>query len=362
MPIKEWIKKLAIYEPGRPIEDVARELGLDEDEIVKLASNENALGPSPKARRAMREAANRMHFYPDGGAHYLRQALANKLHVSMDEIMVGNGSNEILELVAHLYLEKGTEAIMGEQSFIAYRLITRLFEATPRLVPMPDFRLDLEAVLAAVNERTRLIFISNPNNPTGTMVEVRAIADFMARVPPQVAVVMDEAYVELLPPEKQPQTLRYIASNNDYFVLRSFSKSYGLAGLRVGYAIAAPAAIERLHQVRQPFNVNAMALAAAEAALADEAHLERTRKLVETELAYLGRSLERLGLEYVPSVTNFLLVKVGNGREMFHKLQRHGVIVRPVDAYRLPEYVRVTVGRRSENRKFLQALAAVLGK
>ncbi|MCX6998554.1 MAG: histidinol-phosphate transaminase [Kiritimatiellaeota bacterium] len=356
-----WVRKLATYEPGRPIEEVARELGFaDAEEIIKLASNENALGPSPKALAAMRRALTDMHLYPDGSAFYLRRALAAKLGVDMDQIMVGHGSNEIIALLGQAFLRPGTNIVMADRAFVVYRLVADAFRARTIAVPMKNFTHDLDAMLRAITPRTRLVFIANPNNPTGTMVDGAALDRFMRRVPAHVAVVLDEAYIELLPPARQPDTLRYVRAGRHVFVLRTFSKTYGLAGLRVGYALAPREGVDLLNKVRQPFNVNAMALAAAEAALADQAFVTRTRRLVAGGLKTLERACARLGLECVPSVTNFILVKVGPGRAVCRALEREQVIIRPMDGYGLPEYIRVTVGRPAENAKFIRALTKVL--
>jgi histidinol-phosphate aminotransferase len=356
-----WVRELRVYEPGRPIEEVARELGFaDAEEIIKLASNENALGPSPKAMAAMRRAVRQMHLYPDGGAFYLRRALAKKLGVEMDQIMVGHGSNEIIALLGQAFLSHESNIVMADGAFVVYRLVADAFRAQTIAVPMQNFTHDLAAMLAAITPQTKLVFLANPNNPTGTMVDGAAIERFMARVPPHVAVVFDEAYIELLPPERQPDTLRYVREGRHAFVLRTFSKTYGLAGLRVGYAIGPREGCELLNKVRQPFNVNAMALAAAEAALGDDAFVERTRRTVASGLRQIESGCKRLGLECVPSVVNFMLIKTGRGREVCKALEREKTIVRPVDGYGLPDYIRVTVGTRAENTHFLQALEAVL--
>ncbi len=343
-----------VYEPGRPIEELAREMGLDDaGDIIKIASNENALGPSQLAVKAMQNAATQMHLYPDGGAFYLRRAIAEKLDVEIDEVIVGNGSNELLTFLSHVYLEKGTRIVMAERAFVVYRLLASAFQAETTMVPMKDFTHDLEAMRAAITADTKIVYVSNPNNPTGTMVDEADIRQFMDEVPDHVVVVFDEAYIELLPPEKQPNTLRYIKERDNVYVLRTFSKTYGLAGLRIGYALASKDAIDVLQRVRQPFNVNAMAQSAARAALADDEHVERTRKLVADGLAYLEREFGRLSLETVPSVANFMLVKVGEGRQVFQDLQERKIIVRPMDGYGLPEYVRVTVGTQGQNEALI---------
>ena len=350
------------YEPGRPIEEVARELGFaSAAEIVKVASNENALGPSPLAVAAMQRAALTMHRYPDGGAFYLKQALAEKLQVSPAEILPTNGSNEAIELMGHAFLSPETGIVMADRAFVVYRLVAASSRSEVLAVPMRDLVHDLDAMAAAVTPSTRVVFISNPNNPTSTMVGQDAIDRFMAEVPEHVIVCFDEAYIELLPPADQPDVLKYVREGRKVIVLRTFSKAYGLAGLRIGYAVAPEPCIQLLHKTRQPFNVNAMAQVAALAALEDEAHVENTRQLVKEELVYLGAELERLGFPYVPAVANFMLVEVGRGREVFEKLQKEGVIARPMDGYGLPEYVRATVGTHAENVRLIAALSKVVG-
>lgn len=358
-----WIAELGIYERGKPIEEVARELGFDSAaEIIKLASNENALGPSPRAVRAMKRVAADMHRYPDGSAWYLRQALAARLDVAPDQVLPANGSNEIIEFIGHAFLGPGTEMIMADRGFAIYHLVAALCRAKSVLVPMRDFTHDLDAMADAITPQTRVIFIANPNNPTGTMVDGAAIDRFMARLPEHLVICIDEAYIELLPPELQPDTLRYVREGRKVIILRTFSKTYGLAGLRVGYAVASAEGIALLNRVRQPFNVNAMALAAAQAALDDLAFVRKTRRMVLDGLAYFEEQLTRLGVPFVPSVVNFMLVEVGQGREVFQALQKEKVIVRPMDGYGLPKHVRITVGRREENEHCLRALAKVLGK
>ena len=356
-----WVKGLGVYEPGKPIEEVARELGFDSaEDIIKLASNENALGPSPRAVEAMIKAAGQMHLYPDGGAHYLRQALARRLRIHNHQLVVTHGSNEAIELLGHVFLTDGTNIVMADQAFVVYRLVAAASRAVTLSVPMRDFTHDLDAMLAAITPDTRLVFIANPNNPTGTMVDGAAIDRFMDQVPEHVLVVFDEAYIELLPPERQPDTLRYLRQGRSVCILRTFSKTYGLAGLRVGYAIAAAPVVDMLNRVRQPFNVNAMAQVAAQAALEDEDYVERTRRMVSEGLRFFEKEFAGMGLSYVPSVANFILVKVGKGRDVFHAMQRHKVIVRPMDPYGLPEYVRVTVGTTRQNELTISALRKVL--
>ena len=358
---KSWLMELGIYEPGRPVEELARELGCESaDQIVKLASNENMLGPSPLAVRAMKKAACRMHRYPDGNAYYLRRALSAKLDVKTEQIMVANGSNELIEFIGHVFLGPGVEMIVAEYGFAIYRLMGGMFQARVKNVPMQDYTHDLDAMLDAVTAETKVVFIANPNNPTGTMVNARQIDEFMKRVPDHVVVCFDEAYIELLPVDIQPDTLKYVREGRNVILLRTFSKTYGLAGLRIGYAVATEGGIELMSRVRQPFNVNAMALVAALAALEDESHVRKIRKLIHKELAFFERHLVRMGLRYVPSKVNFLLVDVGEGRKVFQALQQERVIVRPMDGYGLPRHVRITVGTRKENKQCVNALAKVM--
>lgn len=359
----QWVGDLRIYKTGRPIEETARELGIeDADHILKAASNENALGPSPLAVEAMQKSATQMHRYPDGGAYCLKRALAKKLNVKPDELLPANGSNELIELLGHVFLEPGKGIVMADLAFVVYRLIAESSRADVAAVPMKDFTHDLDAMLAAIGTDTRIVFIANPNNPTGTMVDESTIDGFMGRVPDHVVVCFDEAYIELLPPEKRPDTLKFVKEGRNVVLLRTFSKAYGLAGLRIGYAIAPKVCIDLLNRVRQPFNVNAMAMSAAIAALADDAHVERTRKMVRTGMRYFEDKFAGMGLGYVPSAANFVLVEVGKGHSVFESLKREGIIVRPMDGYGLPQYVRITVGTREENERCIAALARVLGE
>jgi histidinol-phosphate aminotransferase len=357
-----WVGQLGIYEPGRPIEEVARELGFKSaDEIIKLASNENALGPSPLAVKAMKAAACDMHRYPDGSAFYLKQALAKKLGVSPKMILTVNGSNEAIELLGHTFLGPGKNIVMADRAFVVYALIAATFQARTIAVPMKDFTHDLDAMLKSITKDTRLVFVANPNNPTSTMVDGKQIDKFMKQVPDHVVVCFDEAYIELLPRSMQPDTLKHVKGGRKVAIMRTFSKTYGLAGLRIGYVLAPAACIELLERVRQPFNVNAMAMAAAIAALEDDAYVERTRKMIREGLAFFEEQLDHIGLPFVPAVANFMLVEVGNGRKVFEELMKEGIIARPMDCYGLPRHIRITVGTRKENEQCIKALATVLG-
>ncbi len=356
-----WIADLNMYEPGRPIEEVARELGCaNADDIDKLASNENPLGPSPKAVSAIKKAAAAMHRYPDGGGYYLRHKLAARLDVDPEQILLGNGSNEIINFLGHVFLGPDTNLVMADRAFVVYRLVARLFRAETREVAMRDHTHDLEAMLKAITPQTRLVMIANPNNPSGTIVDQRALDRFMTRVPNNVIVGMDEAYSELLPPRHRVDTLQYLREGRNIIALRTFSKTYGLAGLRLGYAVAPREIVELLHRVRQPFNVNAMALQAALAALDDEEHIRRTRRVIAEGLAFYEQAFKDMRLPFVPSAVNFMLVRVGNGRAVCEALQRQKVIVRHMDAYRLSEYIRISIGTMEENRRCVKALKKTL--
>ncbi|RME70936.1 MAG: histidinol-phosphate transaminase [Verrucomicrobia bacterium] len=347
-----------VYEPGKPIDDVARELGLDPATVLKLASNENPLGASPAGVAAAQRALRQIELYPDGGAVRLRARLADHLGVAPGQVIVGNGSNEILELLGHVFLGPGVEAVMGERAFAVYKLVTLLFGATPVEVPLVDHRHDLDALLAAITERTRLVFLPSPNNPTGTANDAADIVRFARALPPHVIFVFDEAYVEYL---DDPADLRpLIAEGRKIICTRTFSKIYGLAGLRLGYGYAPAELTALLNRVRQPFNVNAVALAAGEAALEDAAWVEKSRETNRAGLAQLAAGFERLGLEYIPSVTNFVSVRVGDGAAMFKALQARGVIVRPMGGYGMPEWIRISVGTREQNARVLGELGALV--
>src|SRR5438094_1658531 len=352
-------RDLAAYQPGKPIKETARELGVDPGAIIKLASNENPLGPSPKTIQAMRAAAESAHFYPDGGGVYLRKAIAAKLGLAPQNIILGNGSNEVIEFLGHAFLNLGADVITSEYAFIVYKLIATSFGARTIETPSPDYQQDLEAMLDAITQRTRLIFIPNPNNPTGTLISQREIDSFMSRVPAKVMVVFDEAYFEFL--DDPPDTLRFVREGRNLIVLRTFSKIHGLAGLRIGYAVARPDVIEVLHKTRQPFNVNSLAQAGALAALEDDAHLRETKRVIDEGRAYLQEQFCELQIPFVPAVANFVMVNVGDGCAIFEKLLRLKIIVRPLKGYGLSEWVRISVGTMKENKKLIAALREVLG-
>jgi histidinol-phosphate aminotransferase len=349
----QYVCDVPVYEPGRPIEEVARELGLNPKSIIKLASNENPLGPSPKAVAAMRKALATSHLYPDGGGFYLRQALAKKFSCEIDNIILGTGSNEIIEFLYHAFVGPGDEVVAGDRAFVIYSIMAKMFQARCVEVPFRGHTHDLEAMLAAITPRTKLVFVANPNNPTGTSVSLTDLDKFIRGLPSHVMAVLDEAYIEFL--DDPPPSIEYAMKRN-VVVLRTFSKIVGLAGVRIGYGVAQKECIALLQRVRQPFNTNAVAQAGALAGLGDAAHIRKTKALTRRGLAYLYREFKRLKLEYAPSSANFILVNVGDGDEIFRALQRRGVIVRPMRGYKMPGWVRVTVGLPEENRKFIRAL------
>ena len=352
------LRDLSLYEPGKPIEETARESGLHPEEIIKLASNENPLGPSPCALDAMRGALAGANFYPDGGCFHLRDALAEKLNLTRDHIILGNGSNEIIEFIGHAFLRPGMEIATSENAFIAYKLAAALFGAVTVEVPDTDYRFDLARLRQAITPRTRVIFIANPNNPTGTLVTQEAIDRFLKQMPNDIVVVFDEAYFEYL--VAPPDTIRFVRENRRVIVLRTFSKIHGLAGARLGYGIAHPELIRVLQKTREPFNVNGIAQAGALAALTDEEHQAKTKRLTKEGREFLEEEFAQMNLPFVPSVANFVLVRVGDGKAIFKALLRRGVIVRALTGYNFPEWVRVSVGTMEQNRRCIAALREVL--
>jgi histidinol-phosphate aminotransferase len=356
-----YLRGLIPYSPGKPIEEVERELGIRES--VKLASNENPLGPSPMALQALRDALPGIHRYPDGGGHHLRHALAGHWQVSPDQIILGNGSNELLELAGRCFLLPGDEAVYAEQAFIVYDMVAQVTGARKVMVGLKDFTHDLDGLRAAISPRTKLVFVGNPNNPTGTAVPAQALEAFLESVPPEVLVVLDEAYYEFLPPDLTPDALRFVRDGRLILVLRTFSKIYGLAGLRIGYGMGPPALIALLNRAREPFNTSSLAQAGATAALGDVAHVARTRAVTEAGRKSLSEGCRTLGLTVVPSVANFLLVDVGRpAPATADALLRHGVIVRPMVGYGFATHLRISIGTPQENERCLAALKAVLGK
>ncbi len=359
---KDYIQEIVPYEPGKPIEDVERELGLLR--VTKLASNENPLGPSRKALRAMRAALRRVHLYPDGAAYELKQRLAEEFSLPADQFVIGNGSNEIIELLARGFLSEGDRVISSEGTFLVYPLITKTCGASYVSVPMKDFRYDLKGILDQVDERTRIIFIANPNNPTGTYVKTQEVEDFLSKVPKDVIVCFDEAYIDFVEAKDFPYLLFHIKANKpNVILLRTFSKSFGLAGLRIGYGMASQEMIQYLNKVRQPFNVNRIAQIGAAAALDDRLFLWRSRRLVSRGRLYLYRKFTQMGLNFVSSEANFVLADVRrDARKLAEALMERGVIVRAMNAYGFPTHIRVTIGTRFELMRFIRVLKAVLKK
>ena len=354
--VKPSVLQQPIYEPGRPIEDVARELGLDPATIIKLASNENPFGPSPLAIQAATRALAHSELYPDGGCFVLRQKLAAIYGLGADQFIVGNGSNEIIELLGHVLLGPGDEVVMGAPAFVVYKLVALLFGAKPVEVPLVNHRHDLDALRRAVTPSTKLVFLPSPNNPTGTANTAAEIFAFVRSLPEHVVFAYDEAYAEFV--ENPPDLRPLIAEGRKVICLRTFSKIYGLASLRVGYGYASAELASLLNRVRQPFNVNAIGQAAAIAALDDRAFAATCARDNRTGLAQLEAGFRKLGLEFVPSVANFILVKVGDGARVFAALQQLGVIVRPMKPYGMPEWLRITVGTPAQNDRLLAGLAS----
>lgn len=355
---KPFVLTFPAYVPGRPIDDVARDLGLDPAGIIKLASNENPFGPSPRAVAAATAALSQGQLYPDGGCSALRGRLAAHYGLPPGQFVIGNGSNEVIELLGHVFLNPGDEVVMGLPEFVVYRLVSILFGAVPVEVPLRGFRNDLAGLARAITPRTKLVILATPNNPTGTASPAAAVLAFIRGLPPHVICVLDEAYAEFA--ADAPDLRPLLAEGCKVIGLRTFSKVYGLASLRVGYGYASAELAGLLDRVRQPFNVNAVAQAAAVAALADQDFARHCVRETRAGLRRLEAGFTALGLEFVPSEANFTLVKVGDGARVFDALQRRGVIVRPVSNYGLPEWLRITVGTSDQNERLLAELAAAV--
>ena len=352
------ITKLQPYVPGKPIEELERELGISN--IVKLASNENPLGPSDKVLAAITEASKEVTRYPDGNGFTLKSALADKYQLSTDQITLGNGSNDVLELIARAFVSPNDEVLFTQYSFAVYPLVTQAIGAKAVIAPARDYGHDLQAMSTLISEYTKLIFIANPNNPTGTIIPADELEVFIAQVPEQVLVVLDEAYVEY--GDQDVDTISWLRKYSNLIITRTFSKAYGLAGLRVGYALSHPEIADLLNRIRQPFNVNALALSAATVALKDDVYIAQTKQLNEQGMAQMIAGFDELALNYIPSKGNFITVNVQqNGDEVFTALLHQGVIVRPVGNYGLPQHIRVSIGLEGENQRFLDALMKTLG-
>jgi histidinol-phosphate aminotransferase len=356
------VRAIAAYVPGKPIAETARELGIPEDRILKMASNENPLGPSPRAIAAIGGALAALNYYPDGSGYELKGVLSARLGVVPENIVLGNGSNDVLELVARAFLRAGESAVYSQHAFMVYPLVVQAIGAKGIEVPARAYGNDLEALAAAVRQDTRIVFVANPNNPTGTFSPWAEVERFAERVPRHVLVVLDEAYGEYLPDALASPTPSWLARFPNLVITRTLSKAYGLAGLRVGFALAHPEVAELMNRVRQPFNVNHLAMVAACAALGDADFIARSREVNAKGLEQLAAGFERLGLEFIPSRGNFITVRVGpDADRVYRTLLAAGVIVRPIAGYGLPEHLRVTVGLPEHNERFLAALAAALG-
>jgi histidinol-phosphate aminotransferase len=376
LPLNPNLKNLPVYQPGRPIEEVARELGLAADSIIKVASNENPFGPSPLALAAMQKALAGVNLYPDGNAFYLKQKLAAKLGVEPSNLVLGNGSNEIIEFVAHALLggtgilpvrtnETGKmpvppDVVVSQFCFAVYPIVTKLFGANLITVPAKNYGHDLPAMLRAITPQTRIVFVANPNNPTGTLAPREEVIQFVNDVPDDVLLVMDEAYIEFLNDPLDLVSLIRLGARKNLILMRTFSKIYGLAGMRIGYGIANSELISALEKIRQPFNINLLAQTAALAALDDEEHVRKTRANNFAGLEFFERAFRDLKLEFVPSHANFILVRVVAGQKVFEAMQKLGVIVRPMGGYQLPEWIRISIGTPKENERCLNALKTAL--
>jgi histidinol-phosphate aminotransferase len=357
----ENVRAIAPYVPGKAISETAREIGIPEADILKMASNENPLGPSPRAVEAIRKWLEQLHYYPEG-TFDLKAVLARKLGVGPEHLVLGNGSNDVLELVARAFVRPAESVVYSQHGFLVYPLVTQAIGATAIEVPAKNYGADLDAMVRAVRADTKLVFLANPNNPTGTFAPWEEVRAFIRRLPANVLVVLDEAYGEYLPDDLRSPTIGWIAEFPNLVVARTLSKAYGLAGLRVGFAAAHPDAAELMNRVRQPFNVNQLALVAAAAALEDEAFIAKSREVNAKGLVQLREGFERLGLEYIPSHGNFITVRVGDGAKVFRSMLAEGVIVRPIAGYGMPGHLRVTVGLPEQNARMLAALGRALGR
>ena len=357
-----YIRNIAPYQPGKPISDVARELGLAEADIIKLASNENPLGPSPKALAAIAKALPELALYPDGGGFALKAVLARKFGVQPAQIILGNGSNDVLELAARTFLTAGTSAVYSQHAFAVYPLATQAVGATGIEVPAQHFGNDLDALLAAIRPDTRMLFLANPNNPTGTFVVASALHAFLARVPSNVLVVLDEAYGEYLSERDAYNSVPWLAAFPNLIISHTLSKAYGLAGLRIGFGFASAEIIALMNRVRQPFNVNHLAMVAAVAALDDDEFIGRSRAVNSAGLSVLAAEFATRGIEYIPSFGNFITFKIAGAQSVFQSLLKQGVIVRPIAGYGMPDWLRVTIGTSAQNQRFLAALDSAIRK
>ena len=356
------VREIAPYVPGKPIAETARELGLAEADILKMASNENPLGSSPKAIEAIRGALDALHYYPDGSGFDLKAVLARKFAVDPANVILGNGSNDVLELTARAFLTSSDSAVYSQHAFMVYALAVQAIGATHIEVPAKDYGNDLDALARAIRADTKMVFVANPNNPTGTFSPWEEVRAFVRGVPKHVLVVLDEAYGEYLPDALKSPTPGWIAEHPNMVISRTLSKAFGLAGLRVGYGLAHPEIAEVMNRVRQPFNVNHLAMVAACAALGDADFIAKSRAVNAAGLVQLAQGFKRMGLEYIPSFGNFITVRVGNAARAYQSMLEEGVIVRPIAGYGMPEHLRITVGKPEHNERFLAALGRAVAK
>jgi len=355
-----YIRSIAPYQPGKPISDLARDKDLDPSQIVKLASNENPLGVSPNAHMAMMDALDDIARYPDGNSVLLRDAVCEKFKVTPSQLVFGNGSNDILELAARAFLAPGDEAVYSQHAFAVYSLVTQAVGAKGVVVPAKQFGHDLDGMLKAITPKTRMVFVANPNNPTGTLIGKLELKNFLSAAPKHVLVMLDEAYDEYLTNELKAESIGWLGEFDNLVISRTFSKAYGLAGLRVGFGVTSTEIADLINRVRQPFNVNSIAQAAAVASLADDEFVERTRALKQAGMVQVTQGLQKLGLTFIPSFGNFVSFKVDDARGVYERLLNQGVIVRPIANYELPDYLRVSIGLFSENARFLEVLATAI--
>ena len=359
LSVPDYIASIEPYVPGKPIEELEREYGITNP--IKLASNENPLGPSPRAVDAMTNALGNLHRYPDGSGHYLTAKIAEKWRVAPDSVVLGNGSDEIMGLLTHALLQQGDEAIISESTFLMYDILVRSVGATPVHTPLNGLSIDLDAMKERITDKTRMVFLTNPSNPTGTLINQRDFEGFVTSAPRDVAILVDEAYMEFARDKSRPDCIDYIGENGNLLMLRTFSKAYGLAGIRIGYGIMARQTAELINRIRLPFNTNSIAQVGAIAALEDDAFLQRSIRLVHEGLDFLYGALGDLGIPCFPSEANFLLIDVGrNANDISEQMMRMGVIVRSMVSYGFPEYIRVSVGLPDENARLLEALEKVI--
>jgi histidinol-phosphate aminotransferase len=359
MKIKKSIRDLIPYPPGKPIEELTREYGIKK--VIKLASNENPLGSSPLALKAIRKGLSQLHRYPDGSGYYLKEGLSRQLGVKSEQVLLGNGSNEIIELALRCFLSPGDEVVSPSPSFLVYGTAVQAVGGRNILVPLKQFTINLESMLQAISPRTRIIIVNNPNNPTGTIIKRKNWEKFLKALPPDILILLDEAYIDFVDDPDCPDGLEYLASDKALLVLRTFSKAYGLAGLRIGYGVTRADLADYMNRVRQPFNVNSLGQAGALGALGDREFFEKTRSLVREGKLVLERGLKKLGLPYIPTQTNFILIKLPRkAQEVFEAMLHKGVIIRSMKSYGLEDYIRVNMGLPEENRLFLKALKEVL--